>query len=168
MQMVCCPNWKFERFWHVLFNVRYQTFRRSWDDKSLSPAGIEPPFLSRPARCPAPADCGPTWPSPFPLYQLFALLPAGPLETLTSFFQLSAFTRLPVMKGGRRTPGELMKVSIATQSFRYEILPDVWACTLCAPHTVQTAAIRLVYSFLYRRRSLRLRLVTSIRAQRSS
>jgi hypothetical protein len=44
------------------------------------------------------------------------------------------------MKGGRGTPGELMNVSIATQSFRYEILPDVWTCTLCAPHTVQTAA----------------------------
>jgi len=46
-------------------------------------------------------------------------------------------------------PGELMDVSIATQSFRYEILPDVWACTLCAPPHCTDGRVRLVYSILY-------------------
>ena len=96
-----CPNWKFEQFW----KVRYQAFRRPWDDKSLSPAGIEPPLPQTSSPLPAPADCGSTWPSPLLLYQLFVLLPAAPLEALTSFFQLSAFTQLPVMKGGREPGG---------------------------------------------------------------
>ena len=118
-----------------LCTMEYQSFRRSWDDNSLTGRDRTP--LPQPS---SPLPSASTWPSPFPLYQLFALLAPEPLETFTSFFQLSAFTQLPVMKGGRGTPGELMNVSIATQSFRYEILPDVWACTLCAPHTFQTTA----------------------------
>jgi hypothetical protein len=59
------------------------------------------------------------------------------LRLLAPFFlQLSAFTGLPVMKRGRGTPGELMNASIATQSFGYEILPDVWPCTLLESHNL--------------------------------
>jgi hypothetical protein len=117
-------------------SVRYKAFRHFDKINIFHRQGSIPDHLSRAVRCQATADCGSTCKSQLPLCHLYAFLSAAPLGAFTSFFQLSAFTQLPAMKGGRGTPGELMNASIATQNFRYEILPDVRLCTLCAPHSL--------------------------------